>query len=435
MHGLSWRAVGTLVLSSMVFGCSDADGGSGGSSGTGGAGGGTSGTPGSKPACSGEPSGSAVPDARADAAAAFDATGTTVVMYGGDTAIPVCGDVPKRTHVGDTWILDPACGDWVELSVTGPGTRARHAMATDAAGNRALLFGGRTRAGASGAYTVLGDVWAFDFASRTWSELATTGAAPSPRYNAGVAVLGGKLYVFGGSTDTTGLNFEPQDDLYALDLQTLAWESITVSSMVPPARLFHAMAADEDSGKLFVYSGGDEGAFTGPFLPCTWAFDASTNAWSELVADRTAITDSARIKLGMLARPSEQGPTLFFFGGHDDGALGNRNDVGALDSGAGAWRLAQEGDVANAGSNGACDFPADFTLVDPASPERRSSFAFAARPDGAAFVVFGGDSNCGRLNDAWWFDATAEAWTPIRTTLAGVVCERTGSTSCQSLCQ
>lgn len=224
-------------------------------------------------------------------------------------------------------------------------------------------------------------------------------------------MLGGKLYVFGGSTDTTGLNFEPQDDLYALDLQTLAWESITVSSMVPPARLFHAMAADEDSGKLFVYSGGDEGAFTGPFLPCTWAFDASTNAWSELVADRTAITDSARIKLGMLARPSEQGPTLFFFGGHDDGALGNRNDVGALDSGAGAWRLAQEGDVANAGSNGACDFPADFTLVDPASPERRSSFAFAARPDGAAFVVFGGDSDCGRLNDAWWFDATAEAWT------------------------
>jgi hypothetical protein len=426
---------GALAALSTLLGCSDADTGGTGAGGTGGAGGGTTTTQGAKPVCEGEPSGSAVPDARADAAAAFDATGTTVVLYGGDTAIPVCGDVPKRTHVGDTWILDPACGDWVELSVAGPGTRARHAMATDVAGNRAILFGGRTRTGSSGAYTVFDDVWAFDFTSRTWSELATTGTGPSARYNAGVAVLGGKLYVFGGSTDTTGLNFEPQDDLFALDLGTLAWEQVTVSSMVPPARLFHATAADEQSGKLFVYSGGDANAFTGPFLPCTWAFDAGTNAWSEIVANRSAIEDSARIKLGMLARPTEQGPTLYFFGGHDDGALGNRNDVGALDSGAGAWRLAQAGDVANAPSNGACDFPADFTTIDEASPERRSSFAFAARPDGSSFVVFGGDSDCGRLNDAWWFDAIAEKWTPVRSTLAGVVCGRTGSTSCQSLCQ
>jgi hypothetical protein len=93
------------------------------------------------------------------------------------------------------------------------------------------------------------------------------------------------------------------------------------------------------------------------------------------------------------------------------------------------------GDQFNAPATGQCDFPPDFTLVDLASPERREAFAFAPRADGQAFVVFGGDSDCGRLNDVWWFDAINGQWTQVTETLPGLTCPRQGSPeTCTALC-
>jgi len=165
----------------------------------------------SKPQCENPnmPTGG-VPPARADAAAALSSDGKSMVMFGGDVAIVVCGSVPKRDHVGDTWLLDTACGGWTKLAAMGPTPRARHSMAGDFARNRALLFGGRFRqAGQSGNYTLYNDVWTFDFASLAWSQVQTTGTAPSPRANGAMVVDGDTLWVFGGSTTPDPLTFAP----------------------------------------------------------------------------------------------------------------------------------------------------------------------------------------------------------------------------------
>ena len=124
------------------------------------------------------------------------------------------------------------------------------------------------------------------------------------------------------------------------------------------------------------------------------------------------------------------------FGGHDDGILGNRNDLIAAPLGGPTvtFEEVRPGDTFNKPSSGQCDFPVDFTILDKDSPERRSAFSVGALPDGSAAVVFGGDSDCGRLSDAHWYDTRKATWTPIRATLPGLVCERTGSTTCTSLC-
>jgi hypothetical protein len=436
MRALDYASLAVLLV--LLVGCSSeelgARGSTGGSSGEGGAGGAVDNLPGAKPACLAEPAGGPTPEARADAAAALASDDRSLVVFGGDTALPICGQSPKRSHTGETWLLDTACGGWTLVEGTGPSARARHAMASDAARNRALMFGGRTRSGATGPYELFADVWTFDFATASWSALTTTGETPSPRFNASIVVSGDTLYVFGGSTSPDALNFAPSDELFALDLTTNVWSLVDADGTAPSPRLFHAMAADTSGTSLFVFGGGDEQAFTGPFFADAYRFDLAAGTWSAIEASLEAVADPGRIKLGLLARPTESGSALYFVGGHDDGVLGNRNDVAALDPGADAWRLARGGDTFQAPAQGACDFPADFTAVDLESPERRSAFAFAPLSSGLGFIVFGGDSDCGRLNDAWWFDAVHETWTPIRTTPVGLVCPRTGNPSCAGLC-
>jgi hypothetical protein len=367
-----------------------------------------------------------------------------MVLFGGDTAIPVCGQTPPRTHVGDTWLLETDCGSWTQLSPQpAPSARARHAMATDAARDRALLFGGRSRpSGSTGPYTLHADVWAFDFGTRAWSPVATTGTPPSARSNSAMAVLGDDLVVFGGSTSTSGLTFTPQSDAWALDLRSGAWRALATTGGPPPARLFHAVAAEPGTRRLFVFGGGDENAFQGPFFSDLWVLDLEAARWHAVAAQNPVDADVGRIKPGLAVRAGGS-HVLFLFAGHDDGALGNRNDLLLLDLGApGAlpypgvrsWSTLRTGDVYNRPASGPCSFPTDFALADLASPERRSAFAFAPLPSGGAFLVFGGDSDCGRLNDAWWFDTGAASWTPVRLSVVGVSCARSGSTSCSSLC-
>jgi hypothetical protein len=386
-----------------------------------------------------------IPSARADAAAALSEDGRELVLFGGDEAIVVCGDTPKREHVGDTWILDVACGAWTSLGADGPSPRARHVMAEDTARARALLFGGRHRpAGKTGNYTLYNDVWAFDRGTRTWSELPTTGTPPSPRANAAAVIDGDTLFVFGGTTSTSALNFVPSNDLHALDLRTNVWTKVATSGPAPERRLFHAMAVDSKRHKLYVAFGGDENAFVGPFFKDLHVLDLGSAEWSPLPVALPADHDFGRIKLGLSVRPGEgsEPDQLTVFGGHDDvngaDALGNRNDLLALElpmsGGPLAWQVPIAGDTFNAPPKGQCDFPADFVTPATASIERRSAFAFAPLPSGEAFVIFGGDSDCGRLSDAWWFDTRKGTFTAIVESLPGLTCVRTGNPECKSLC-
>jgi N-acetylneuraminic acid mutarotase len=449
----------TLVV---AMGCGD-DGGGSTSPATGGAGGGSSGgagggageSPSAKPTCASPGADSALPDVRADSSAALSGDGLTLVLFGGDTANVVCPNIPPKQHVGDTWVLDTACGQWTELSASGPSARSRHSMVADPARDRVLLFGGRWRADPTGGnYTLYNDVWSFDFATQSWTHIPATGTAPSPRYNTTAVVDGDRLIVFGGGTATSAVSFDPVGDVFALDLTTSEWSEIQTQGAGPSPRLFHSAAYDPAGRRIFTGYGSDNSAFTTTqFFKDLWVLDLETATWTQLEASQPPEIPYGRIKSGMSFRPSADGVEphkLFAAMGHDDAAgsaaLGNRNDVLAMDIPAGVasgelgaltFSVVREGDVFNAPANGTCDFPSDFVMYDLESPERRSAFSFAPTAGGDAFVIFAGDSDCDRLNDAWWFDTRTSVWEPVRESLPGLTCPRTNGgdiAACPGMC-
>jgi len=377
------------------------------------------------------------PKARGDVAGALDPGGTKMVIFGGDAAVVPCGSTTgAHEHEGDTAVIDLACGSWhvAAAGASAPEARARHAMAADPDRGRALLFGGRTRSGSSGAYTLFDDVWAFDFAGEAWSKVPTSGGKPPPRSNTAMVVSrhAAELVAFGGNSDTTGFAFEPLGDTWALDLTSGAWRAIATGGTRPPARLFHAMAIDDDAGVVYLFSGGDANAFTGPFLKDLWALDLGSETWRRLTPGGDA--PRGRINHGMTFDAVSH--RLLVFGGHDDGPVGNQNDVYALDVTVDppSWSKLPGGDAFNKAGTSQCTFPPDFTIIDPRSPERRAAFAMGARPDGRGFAVFGGKSDCGLLDDVWWFsDGASPGWTSVRATPVGLSCLRE-QTSCSGLC-
>jgi hypothetical protein len=86
-----------------------------------------------------------------------------------------------------------------------------------------------------------------------WSILHTTGAIPSSRYGHGTALVGGKLYLFGGRNSMETLN-----DLYVLDMHSLQWEEILPFGTLapPPLDLFGFCHSVVDGTSLLVVTGG-----------------------------------------------------------------------------------------------------------------------------------------------------------------------------------
>ena len=175
----------------------------------------------------------------------------------------------QTDFVGETWAFHPDCDNFERIaSEGGPSARGRHAVAYDPGRNWMLVHGGRHRVDTSGVYTLFDDTWALDLATDTWVQVAAGG--PPARSNHTAVVAGDRMIVFGGNTSTNGLQFSPLDDLWALDLNRGTWTELqTVDG--PSARLFHAAVVSADGTTMFVYGGGDESAFTGPFFADLWA--------------------------------------------------------------------------------------------------------------------------------------------------------------------
>ena len=300
------------------------------------------------------------------------------------------------------------------------------AAALDEAGGRMIIHGGRFRNGDSGDYTLYGDTWAFDFEAETWTKLAGPSGGPSKRGNHGAVVAQDALFVFGGNDSPNGAVFSPLNDTWRLDLGTLQWSRFETTNK-PPARLYPAVATDGD--RMYVYGGGDENALFGTgFFPDLWALDLATGEWTEL-NDGSGNAPVDRFWAGLEHDPN--GNRLVLFGGHDSGNLGNTNQVWAFDLTTEQWSSILEGDTYNSPANGQCDFPADFTTVDDASPERRNAGVVTRGDD--ALIIFGGKTDCGNANDVWALDLATDTWTEWSRATMGEVCLRANQT-CSSMC-
>lgn len=374
------------------------------------------------------------PSPRGEMAGVLDASRDRLVFFGGDAGFPKnCNSAPDP--VGELWTFDLACGTFSQHPDAGPSPRARGGAAYDAAGDRMLMFGGRYREGSSGSYTLFDDVWSLDLEGLAFTQVQVTGAGPAARGNPAVVFddSANELVIFGGNTSTSGLSFSPQNDLWALSLATGTWRQIAPSGAPPSERLFHAGAIDPATRTLYIYGGGGENAFQGPFYGDLWKVDLSTGAWTEL-HDGKGNAPDARI-WSTIAFDGAKNRVLLF-GGHDDGAVGNNNDTWAFDLAANAWGNITAAETVNTPSNAFCDFPADFTLPNLSAPDRRSAQLAGFSTKRGTFAIFGGKSDCGIIDDVWVFDAKADTWSKSIDATTGEAClRRDFPEQCTSLCQ
>jgi hypothetical protein len=227
----------------------------------------------------------------------------------------------------------------------------------------------------------------------------------------------------GGTTDLTTYTID--NGTFAFDLETRSWSPIGTTGTLPPPRIFHGSALDRSRGRLYVFAGAGEDAFTATqFYRDLWYLDLASDIWTEVPSDSSF--PAGRIKPEMAYDAARD--RILLFAGHDDTQLGNTNDLWSFDPAGGAWSLLIQGDTFNQPADGLCDFPADFATIDPASPERRESHLFELA--GETAVMFGGRTDCGLAKDTWELDLATPAWRQINESPLGMTCRRSGSLQC-----
>lgn len=413
--------------------CGGDDGGDGKQGGTGGNGTGGFGTGGAGGAANCIDTGEhAIP--RAETFSAYDAKKNRIVFFGGDVGVPIqCNPSPKP--IGEMWTYDVGCKSFKQVTAAaGPGPRARGMAVYDPEGHRMILFGGRYRQASSGPYTVYSDVWALDLESLAWQEIATTGGGPSGRSSMAGAYnpLTKELVLFGGNSSTSGLSFAPLDDVWALNLATGAWREIVATNQKPEARLFHSAALDPTTGRLYVYAGGGAGAFQGPFMTDLWSLDTATGAWA-LEHDGTTGAPMGRIHSSLAF--DAKAKRVLMFAGHDDGSVGNNNDTWTFDPATKQWAELVPPEQVKTPPPDFCLFPPDFTVPNLSAPDRRSAHVAVLDEAGGRWLVYGGKTDCGNIDDVWIFDLVKNSWQREVGATIGEACMRGKYPSqCATLC-
>jgi hypothetical protein len=374
------------------------------------------------------------PSRRSEHAAVYDYDHDQMIVFGGITSVPIECGFPEAAYVAETWIYDAQCGTWREVAGTRPSARGRH-MSTYGGGSMWVL-GGRWRAdgSASGDYTLRDDLWRFDSATETWTEVAQRGTRPAPRINGALVYdeRRDRLWLFGGNSSASGGGYTPLSDAWSFDPATGEWRDEFFAT-APRPRLFHTALYDYARDRMVITGGADTSAFsnTPVYYSDVWALDLGSIAWEELVASGPVppgrfwgawVHDTAR-------------DVYVLFGGHDATSLGNLNDVWELDPDALVWTRVATGDVPdNLEDVAFCDFPPDFVAADVSLPERRNAHQLVWSPNCGRAFLFGGKTDCGAADDVWSY--ADGVWTEERTAREGEICQRWRSNpdNCVSLC-
>jgi N-acetylneuraminic acid mutarotase len=202
------------------------------------------------------------------------------------------------SHRNDLWAYNRATNTWSDLAPAAPRPAGRtgHTAVWDATGNRLLVFGGHD--GTTYRY----DLWAYQATTNTWVELTPVGTPPAGRYRHAAVwdAVSSHLYVFGG-WDGSGR----RNDLWRYQVGTNSWVELTPAAPLPAGREGHTSAWDAATGRLLVFGGYD-----GSYRNDLWAYQAATTSWAPLSSvgagrgsEHTAVWDPV-------------GNRMLVFGGH-----------------------------------------------------------------------------------------------------------------------
>jgi len=301
------------------------------------------------------------PPARGFATLTVDTTNHRAVVFGGTSGYDLWNDVwvmPLDTMTGYRW--EP-----LTTSGTPPSGRFGHTAIYDPGYERMVVFGGTTTNGETN------ELWQLDLSTAAWQQLAPSGTPPTPRefISAVYCPERHSMLVFDGKYEGSGI-----DELWELELDSLAWHQLDVSGTRPPALWSYGSALDPDSNKLLIFAGqaGDN------LVNDVWELDITVGNehWTHLNPGGTLPDPLSNCAFCYVPRQR----CLFAFAGFTyPGEIVLLNDLYELDLNALSW-----------------------THISPAGPipvERRGP-AGEFDPWNGNFITFGGQTYDGFLNDA-----------------------------------
>ncbi len=239
------------------------------------------------------------PDARIDHTATTLPDGRIIVLFGNP------GD--GGDYLRDGHIYNPKTKQWEELNFSGPvpNNRARHCAAV--IGNKLYIFGGLTR------YTSYGityssysnDLFSLDLTNNTWDYIPVMGNdVPPPTYGAAMVAYNGKLYIFTGKTQAGG-ETSYSKKAYEYDPETEQYKELT---SLPGDGRFKAQATvNEEKGEITVWGGGTASE---RFNEC-WIYNVQNDNWSQ-----GTIPDEVDLYLSKAATDGQG--TTWVYGGIDE---------------------------------------------------------------------------------------------------------------------
>jgi hypothetical protein len=232
----------------------------------------------------------------------------------------VFGGYSGVSYLNDTNSLNLSTLAWTDIATTGsaPTVRYGHVSVLDT-GNRMYVYGGSS----DGANTTFSDVNRLDLTTATWSgTLSCTGTSPpgnTGRVWSSAVIYNNNMYVFGGWIGTDSRN-----DVYKLDLSTLVWSQITTTG-TPPAKRYGQSSIIDTSFNMYVFGGWGAARYND-----VYKLDLSTLVWSQITTTGTP----PAIRYFHSAIYSNDNK-MYVFGGQEGGTF--YRDVNCLDLTTLAW--------------------------------------------------------------------------------------------------
>src|SRR2546426_822369 len=211
-------------------------------------------------------------------AAPYGSSPQKAVAYDGSLNRVICFD-PGTLDPGTTWAYDFGTNTWTDFHAARPSGLASPAgfygMAYDSESNRVVLLGL-----SSASPTPATQAWAFD--SGVWRVMPPT-SGPPPRQSAAMAYdeESDRIILFGGQGQYQNGPPFPLGDTWAYDFNTNTWTNMT-PPVGPSARYGHAIAYDRQADRVILYGGQTRQAYPND----TWAYDFNTDTWTNLTTPR-----------------------------------------------------------------------------------------------------------------------------------------------------
>lgn len=277
------------------------------------------------------------------------------VMYRGDAL----GDSEWSAVVRFT-TADRLRGEYTQRN---GGATPRSSHSAVVIGGQMYVFGGSDSAGYMN-YSFRNDLWRYDPATNIWAQRASGATARSGHC---AAVCNGLMYVFGGAEIDagSGSGLRNTSTLYRYDPVANSWAQLAVG----PAWSGSAGTLVEVAGKLYAFMAWGSGI---------GVYDPATNSWSTRSVPANALgrSHSAVVINGK----------IIYFGGYN-GSVYN-NNVYMYDPALDTWTLKASG------------------------ASKRSQHS-AVAIDGKMYVYGGFRESGGAANDLWMYDPVSNVWAQL----------------------